>query len=111
MLSSTVITAIIFNAIALGSEPIDDKRDAPNEATHATETLAKVTAQPQKILIERDPAGQYLNFDFAVENLKDEPVQISSIEASVYDAKNRLSFRRAVDSGGFAPAIEVCLPL
>jgi hypothetical protein len=103
---STVVATIAVNAFAFGSEPIDDKRNAPNEGSPAAEAIAKVTARPEKVLIERDPAGQYLNFDFVVENLKDQPVQIRSIEASVYDAKNKLSFRRAVDSGGFSPAIE-----
>jgi len=105
-LISTIVAAIAVNAFTLGSEPVDDKRNAANEASPTAEAMPKVTAQPQKILIERDPAGQYLNFDFVVENLKNQPVQIRSIEASVYDTKNKLSFRRAVDSGGFSPAIE-----
>jgi hypothetical protein len=60
---STVVAAIAINAFALESEPVDDKRNAPNEGSPAAEAMAKVTARPQKILIERDPAGQYLNFD------------------------------------------------
>ena len=67
---------------------------------------ARVTAHPRRVLIERDAAGQYLNFDFAVENLTDEPLLLSRVEVSVYDARDRLAFRRAVDSGGFSPSIQ-----
>ena len=66
----------------------------------------QVTALPRQVLVERDAAGQYLNFDFVVENLSDETLQISRIEVSVYDDKDRLGFRRAVDSGGFSPSIQ-----
>jgi hypothetical protein len=66
----------------------------------------KVTARPRQVLIERDAAGQYLNFDFVIENLTDEPLQLSRVEVSVYDAGHRLAFRRAVDSGGFSPSIQ-----
>jgi hypothetical protein len=67
--------------------------------------VARVTAQPQQNFIERDAAGQYLNFDFVIENLKDDPLQISRIEVSVYDDQNKLAFRRAMDSGGFSPSV------
>lgn len=68
--------------------------------------VVKVTAVPPQIFIERDAAGQYLNFDFVIENLTDGPLQISRIEVSVYDEKHGLGFRRAVDSGGFSPSIQ-----
>jgi hypothetical protein len=94
MSSSGVVSLLLFLLLSFSSDP------------SAVPDAAKVTARPRQIFIERDTAGQYLNFDFMIENLTDAPIQISRVEVSVYDGQNKLAFRRAIDSGGFSPAIQ-----
>jgi hypothetical protein len=47
----------------------------------------KITAKPNQIWIERGPCGQYLNFDFVVENTTGETLNISLVEVSVTGRK------------------------
>jgi hypothetical protein len=67
----------------------------------------KVTTRPQPIYIERGAAGQYLNFDFVVENLTGGTVTLSKIVVSVYDSRDTLLLQRYLDNNGFSPSIEI----
>jgi murein DD-endopeptidase MepM/ murein hydrolase activator NlpD len=64
-----------------------------------------ITARPDPIYIEKDAAGQYLNFDFVVENLTDEVLLVSGIEVSVFDGKGQMILRKFVDGNGTSPSI------
>jgi hypothetical protein len=72
----------------------------------STNEHVRVLPKPSPIYIERRAGHQYLNFDFVIENLSDDALQISSIEMSVYDSKGRLAQRKFVDSSGFSPSIQ-----
>jgi hypothetical protein len=68
--------------------------------------IVKVLPQPDAIYIEHRAAHQYLNFDFVIENLSDDALQISAIELSIFDTEGKLAQRKFVDSSGFSPSIE-----
>lgn len=69
--------------------------------------VVKVLPQPQQIYIEQGASGQYLNFDFLVENSTDKTLRLSKIVVSVFDGKNRLLLQRFLDSNGFSPSIQI----
>src|SRR5262249_15788596 len=71
----------------------------------ATDEAVKIVARPAHIYIERGAHEQYLNFDFIVENLTDQPLRLDSIELSVLDSKGKLEIRKLLDGHGFSPGI------
>lgn len=75
--------------------------------TGAINESVRVTAKPQQIYIEKGASGQYLNFDFVVENLTDDTLFVSSIEVSVSDGKDKLILRKFVDGNGTSPSIQI----
>jgi hypothetical protein len=72
----------------------------------ADNEAVRVSAKPQQIYIEKGATGQYLNFDFVVENLTDDILFLASVEVSVLDGKDRLILRKFVDGNGSSPSIE-----
>jgi len=72
----------------------------------ADNEAVRVTAKPQQIYIEKGASGQYLNFDFVVENLTDDTLLVSGIEVSVWDVKDKLILRKFVDGNGSSPSIQ-----
>jgi murein DD-endopeptidase MepM/ murein hydrolase activator NlpD len=78
----------------------------PLNLTNSTAGTVRILPKPSPIYIEQRAAHQYLNFDFAIENLTDDTLQISSIAVSVFDTKGKLAQRKFVDSSGFSPSIQ-----
>lgn len=66
----------------------------------------RVRTHPARVLVERSAAGQLVNCDFEVENLTDEPLTISAVEVSAYDAAGRLVLRRFVNDNGSRPSVQ-----
>src|SRR4051812_17520350 len=71
-----------------------------------TNKTVRILPKPNPIFIERRAAHQYLNFDFVIETLTDDALQISGIELSVFDRAGKLAQRKFVDSSGFSPSIQ-----
>jgi len=71
----------------------------------AETSRVKITAKPNQIWIERGSCGQYLNFDFVVENTTGETLNISLVEVSVFDRAEKLEVQRHLDGSGFSPNI------
>src|SRR5215470_12272269 len=46
--------------------------------------IVKVTTNPKEIYIEQGALGQYLNFDFVVENLTGATLRVNKVVVSVY---------------------------
>ncbi len=65
----------------------------------------QITASPQKIYIEKSTAGQFINFDFLIQNLTDEQLTINQIEVSVLDASDKLILRKSVSNNGSRSSI------
>jgi murein DD-endopeptidase MepM/ murein hydrolase activator NlpD len=65
----------------------------------------KITAQPAQIWSEKGNCGQYLNFDFVVENPTEENVNIIRVEVSVFDRAGKLELQKHLDGSGFSPSI------
>jgi hypothetical protein len=65
----------------------------------------KVSAAPQEIYIEKDDFGQFINFDFIIENLSDQTLRLDRVELSVLDDKGKLVLRKRLDAGGTSPSI------
>jgi Peptidase family M23 len=67
--------------------------------------IVKVTTNPKEIYIEQGALGQYLNFDFVIENLTGATLKVSKVVVSVYDNKESLLLQKFLDSGNFSPSI------
>lgn len=52
-----------------------------------------VTVKPDTVYIERSETGQYLNFDFLLENRTDRELLLTGIELSAFDDHGRLTRR------------------
>lgn len=66
----------------------------------------RVSAQPRAIHVERGEHGQFLNFEFQLENPGTLPLILDRIELAVYDAKDHLVLRRFIDTNGLSPSIQ-----
>jgi hypothetical protein len=69
--------------------------------------VVKVTATPQQIYIEQGALGQYLSFDFLIENLTDATLRINKVVVSIYDSEEKLLLQKFLDSSSFSPSIWV----
>jgi hypothetical protein len=65
-------------------------------------TGIRVRVFPERPIVERDERGQYLNFDFGLENDGDAPREVERLELSVYDGRNRLVWRQFIWAKGAA---------
>lgn len=61
---------------------------------------------PARVLVERLPGRQDLNFELFVDNPGARALELVSIELSAFDASGRLLLRRQIDGNGVRPAIE-----
>jgi len=68
--------------------------------------VVKITVKPNTVYIEKSSSGQSLNFDFVAENTGAENLFLSSVEVSVFDAKDKLVLRKFIDGNGVRPSIE-----
>jgi Peptidase family M23 len=67
----------------------------------------RVTVIPDPPFAERDEKGQYLNWDFRVENQTGERIRLTWIEVSTLDRTNRISSRRFLsEQGSLSPALQ-----
>jgi hypothetical protein len=66
---------------------------------------SNITVHPATPWIERDEIGQYLNFDFALENTGSKTIHIRRIQVSVFDNADKLILRKFLDGNGSAPNI------
>ncbi len=69
-------------------------------------TDPKISVLPAIPYIEREEIGQYLNFDFALENTTSETIHIQKIEVCVFDSAHKLVLRKFLDGNGSAPNIQ-----
>ncbi|MEO8381298.1 MAG: M23 family metallopeptidase [Acidobacteriota bacterium] len=68
-------------------------------------TAVKLTASPQRVLIEQSTGGQSVNFDLILENTTSEPLDIDEVQVEVRDRAGKLLLRRFVDGNGTRPSI------
>ena len=55
---------------------------------------------PQPIVLEKDDAGQYLNFDVLLKNKSQTNIKITYIEFVIYDKKGRFVSKRSISGNG-----------
>ncbi|CAN5321762.1 M23 family metallopeptidase [soil metagenome] len=79
--------------------------DADAHAVGPTPALV-VRSGPTRILVERLPDRQDLNFELFVDNPGALAMELVSIEVSAFDASGRLLLRRLLDGNGVRPSIQ-----
>jgi hypothetical protein len=62
----------------------------------------EIKTYPARPLIERGADGQYLNFDFGLENESDQVRQVERLELAVFDSLGRLAWRQFIWTKGAA---------
>jgi peptidase M23-like protein len=60
----------------------------------------KVTVKPERPLIERRDALQFINFDFVLENTGSKLLHLNRIEIAIFDNEGKLELRRELDENG-----------
>lgn len=63
-----------------------------------------LSSGPARILVERLPDRQDVNFELFIENRSDQPLQVSEIQVAAYDASGHLLQRRLIDGNGVRPS-------
>ena len=71
--------------------------------------MINITIFPKDVYIERGNFSQYINFDFLLENLSGEDLEINTVQVSAFDSKNNLLFRKFINKNG-CPASIYTLP-
>lgn len=75
------------------------------QAGAAPAPVVRITINPQQPYIERIKSEQSLSFDFLLENTGEEPLRISNIRLSVFDAKDKLVLQKFARTG-IAPTLK-----
>jgi hypothetical protein len=70
-----------------------------------------VAVEPATPLIEHRDGRQLLNFDLAVSNRGKSTLRLAEIEVSAFDSTSHLVLRKAVNSNGLAPGIDIAARL
>lgn len=65
-----------------------------------------IYTKPNLILFDTNNYSQNLNFDFFIVNKTSDSIGIASIQVSVLDKRNKLSYRKVVNTNGDYPSIE-----
>ncbi len=65
----------------------------------------RISVRPQPAYIEQSASAQLLNFDFAVENLTSDTLELAEIKLSAFDHTGHLVARKFLDGNGTRPNI------
>lgn len=72
----------------------------------APEPAVQLSSGPSRVLIERLPDRQDLNFEIFIDNKSAQALAVSEVKVSAYDAKGRLLQRRLIDGNGVRPSVQ-----
>jgi len=62
---------------------------------------------PERPLIEKDIYGYYMNFDITIKNQTQHTIEVSSIEAAIFDDKGKLALRKFLNGERRTPGADV----